>query len=267
MSWRVPRLPASSQESGNGGVRSDKTARQRLTTAGNANEINEGHDAERAEDQRKKPTTRAARRRRRNRGGVDKQIPKVANDETFKELLALILRSVHQLQTQMRFTLGVISDSFILPSASPMVAEMKLEAEAFAREALRRRKAKEDDEDGMTDTVLALGPPTPGLFLACLEGLLKSDIGSANREVIQSLHKRLSDLQPAEIMDEVIACKLAPTANKDTARLILSIPRGTLRGQIVTALTAVAGVVHKQGGPPPGHMEEEIADWIEILRK
>ena len=139
-------------ESGIGG----RNARQRLTTAGDANEMLDVDPLRRQDADRKKPTKSRARRRRRNNKMENKKVPKALGDESLRDLLLFLLRAVHQTQGQVRMLLGIVTDTFILPIASQIVVKMKAEAEAFAAEAQKRRQAREEDD---SVSIAPLGPP------------------------------------------------------------------------------------------------------------
>ena len=260
-SWRiVPAPPASSQGSGSDGALalvpteagkqdSNKNTRQKVGRHGE-------FSAASAES-----GNRPRRRRRRTTAGEEKKL--TIKDPALKSLLSTMARLVLQSRQQTRLLMGIMVDTMLIPSPSPLETKLSAQQTAIAQEARRRRETATESGDGSHP--LPIGPPTRSMAIAFLEGLLEMDIGGGNKLAITAIGKRWAEMTDTEIDDAVQVCRFSKAASGEKLRLQLALPRGSERGAILTGVRAIAGSQVFSGQAPPDFLEEELADWTALL--
>ena len=177
-------------------------------------------------------------------------------------MLSVMARLLLQTRQQTRLLMGIMVDTMLVNLPSPLETQLAAQQNAISLEAQKRREQAKEDGSGHP---APLGPPTRSLAIAFLEGLLKEDIGSANKTAITLIGKKWADMTEIEIDDAIQLCRFSKTHNAEKVRIQLAMPRGTDRAAILTAIRAIAGTQVFSGQPPPDFLEEELADWIHMM--
>ena len=189
-------------------------------------------------------------------------------DKGLRQLLQLPTRTVLQTAANSRLALGIRCDCVMVQANSNIAKSMTAEGVAFAAAVDARRRQMSKGETAPPP----LGPPTLHMFMGLLEGLVKEDCGSANREKISQYLTNINECADptapgSEVADMVMACKITTVYDKDKKRVILAMQRGELRTAVLTALMAVSGNKILTGSAPASFVEEEFEEWLDLLAK
>ena len=160
----------------------------------------------------------------------------------------------------------------IHPAGQALLVEaLRLHYTALMSEAAARRKdAGKDRRDGDSQmlalTIQPLGPLGPHMLGALLLAIAKEDIGSGPRAAVQQLARGWSELDQMAAYEKVPHCKMTHNKHNYIAKLVLIMQRGqSYRSETIKAITALEGVAHKVGAPPPSFLEEEAEEWLHAL--
>ncbi|CAK0894958.1 unnamed protein product [Prorocentrum cordatum] len=120
-----------------------------------------------------------------------------------------------------------------------------------------------------------LGPPTPALVLAMLEGLVTCEVGG---RVEQHITDYFEECQPADeakdptidveaLMDQVPFIRIEKTHDPNVASLAMGAHDSPARKFVIDGLRAEGEARHHVGPAPVGWMEEEISVWLEHVKQ
>jgi len=202
------------------------------------------------------PKTRRGRRR-----GPKTDQKFASKNDGLKTVLALLAKQTLANAQQIRTISALTIDVSLGPKESPIVTALIDEQEIFAQAAEDNRKFKRGDEEWKD-----LGPPTASAFVALTDAPLSMDAGAVNKDNIKAAVDELTQQETPQLAIEQVVglCRLAKTADPARSKLLLGIKMFKARASVVEALRQV-GFIHMRGAAPPGHMEEEIQDWLEAL--
>ena len=155
------------------------------------------------------------------------------------------------------------STLFLISSDSPICQEIAAESAAFHKAVEGWRKEKEKATKDGTEAPPAWGPPGPILGRALVEHMMGSDCGALNKNALKAWAEETED-QPETFADQFPICRLEPTASEQTMRLQLAVHHPQGRLALRAGLVQLSARQCK-GAAPPGHMEDEISDWISYL--
>ena len=110
------------------------------------------------------------------------------------------------------------------------------------------------------------GPPHILAFLALVKPIVEKGVavGQANFEKLQAHDTSLAEKTTTEVNQEVRLCKQTKCYDGSKKKLYLRMQECPVRQEIASSLTQV-GFERKVGRAPPGHMERDLAEWLEQL--
>ena len=185
--------------------------------------------------------------------GTKKQAGNIQGEN--KKLLVLIMKMLMQSAQRGRDADSVVFDFLLGPGDSKEVLAMT-EQNTLYQENTKGKKGHD------------LGPPHIWTFGGLLSELVKKGPGVGLRTAGQLTEcmDKYEAMGWEEKCDFVKFCRVSKVYKEDQRRLVISFGQegGPARGPILQALQET-GWVRKHGRAPPGYMEREVQEWLELL--
>ena len=110
-----------------------------------------------------------------------------------------------------------------------------------------------------------LPPAFYATFTAWLQAVLTLEVGADVRPQLEALLAEILE-DPEKITLFVGACKLGTVQDHSSIKIIVAMATLPERAAIIRGLRRVKEIKHHVGQAQPGWIEEELADWSEVLR-
>lgn len=169
-------------------------------------------------------------------------------------MMSLLVKSTLQLQQNFRELAAAVYHTILIPTESTMAVKM---VEAGRRYALAVRT------DGKGHT---WDSPHTHAHKAMILGLLDSaaKIGELTSKVLSEHTEEIKDMEPYEIGDISLACRVKTTANKEEMRIFFAMAEGHkgLTRSIKEGARQLGGRI-AEGRAPRSYMERELAKLLE----
>ena len=212
---------------------------------------NEGHQQGSAKKQ--KPTRHIRARAKIGADGDNYTLPPWIDQENFKTMVLMILKSVSNSQQRLRILESVIADNFMVPSDLAAVAAAGAQAEAYHKKSISN-----SGED--------LGAPGPQILYAFCEELRKADVGmDPKRTLKEHILDRIAATTQQKATELAAAFTIKPAHDPSFHKVILVSQDPLVRSTLTQALKAITGVKHFTAPAPASGQEDEIQKWIEKL--
>ena len=181
------------------------------------------------------------------------KLPQWIDQENFKAMVLMILKSVSNSQQRLRMLESVIADNFLVPSDLAAVAAARTQAEAYHKKAVSN-----SGED--------LGAPGPQILWAFCAELRNADVGMDPKRLLkEQIMDRLAATPHHKATELAAAFTIKPAHDPSFHKVILVSSDPLVRSTLTQALKAITNVKHFTAPAPASGQEDEIQKWIEKL--
>ena len=106
--------------------------------------------------------------------------------------------------------------------------------------------------------------PAPYMFTRLVASLTKEDIGGSNKESMQALHKKLTQMEMMDIENLIDGVYFEKTHDTNNIKILLGMKSLPERLLIISSLKQL-NFSHKPGKAPTGWMEDQLSHMIDCL--
>ena len=182
----------------------------------------------------------------------EKETKKDLSKEKTAKLLKTLVKAVLAATQQLRDVNGILLLTLLVPSGSEMVKSMKAQTKMYS----------EEPRDDRT----ALGPPHVFACLGLLGALVEADTANtASKGLIKSHLDEVADLSADTVAKSVKYCKASKCYDPEKVKLSLFFIMNEQLQEAITTAIENNGGHRKTGSAPKGHLERELAEWLEQL--